>query len=189
MCGRAWPPRRARTLDRGREAIEYRPLLIRRTSRSDPMPFSPAVSGALFAQQAPSELFANPVQGVTNSLALVLGAAGAAVILWGAYSAAVRLLAAEMAAPGGPTPAFPHPARPAFSAYLLAGLEFLIAGYAIKLVGSPDWHQVAVLCGLALARVSISLGLKWAPAPPAPARAEAPEQQRLAAPAEPPKSY
>jgi len=52
--------------------------------------------------------------------------------------------------------------RQRLGAYLVLGLEFIIAANIIKTVASPDWNQIAILAviiGLRLV-LSISLGLE-----------------------------
>jgi hypothetical protein len=48
-----------------------------------------------------------------------------------------------------------------FATYLLHGLDFLIAGGVIKTLAVSDWHQAAVLGGIALVRVLLGVGVKW----------------------------
>jgi uncharacterized membrane protein len=115
---------------------------------------------ALAPLLAEQELWSNSVNGLIASLALIVSAIGIAVIVWGAYSSVVRLIASEAAAARGPLPTTgAPPARPLFASYLLPGLDFLIAGGAIKTLAVPDWQQATVLGSLVLARTL--LGLSW----------------------------
>jgi uncharacterized membrane protein len=119
-------------------------------------PFAP-----LLAEGVAPDTWAGAGQGVLALLALVVSSVGVAAIVWGVYSAALRLIAAEV---GGswPAPKADGPeARPPFTSYLLAGLEFLIAGCLIKTLAVPDWQQACVLASLVLARTLLGLGGKW----------------------------
>src|SRR5262245_34433613 len=85
------------------------------------------------------------VSGLGGPLAFAVGAVGAGVIVWGTYTAVVRLLSTETAAARGQT-VKPTPVnRPMFAAYLLLGLEFIIAANVIKTLTTPDWQHVALL--------------------------------------------
>jgi uncharacterized membrane protein len=118
-------------------------------------------STALFADKAP-EVVANPAYGLIDSLALIVGAAGAGVIVWGAYCSIVRLIAAEAAAARGQVPKSDTAvSRQPFSAYLLLGLEFLIAANVIKALLTPDWQHIVALGGLVLIRTIITLDVRW----------------------------
>jgi uncharacterized membrane protein len=130
------------------------------------MAFPSLPPGPLFADQPSAEFWSSPVPTITGALALVVGAVGVAVILWGAYNAVVRLIGSAMAGPREPTPRpYSAPARLLFLSYLLPGLEFLLAAGLIKTLGSPDWQQAAVLVGLVLVRTLLALTLKWEAAP------------------------
>jgi uncharacterized membrane protein len=100
--------------------------------------------------------------GFLSLLALLVGSIGIAGIVWGAYSAVVRQIAAEAgAAQGQASRADTPPGRPVFFGYLLAGLEFLIAGCLIKTLAAPDWQQACVLASLVLARTLLGLSARW----------------------------
>jgi uncharacterized membrane protein len=111
---------------------------------------------------ADQDLWTESVNGLIGSLSLVVSAVGVAVIVWGAYSAAVRLIASETAAARGQSPKAGGPAaRLLFLSYLLPGLEFMIAGGVIKTLAVPDWQHAAVLAGLVLARALLGLSVRW----------------------------
>jgi uncharacterized membrane protein len=116
----------------------------------------------LFAQQARPELLSSTISGVTDSLSLIVGLAGVGIILWGAYGTLVRLIATETALGRGATPKTDsQPTRPAFTSYVLMGLEFLIAATLIRLVSAPDWQHLAMLGGIVLTRMVLSLNVRW----------------------------
>lgn len=133
-------------------------------------------SAALLADKAP-EVAANPAHGLIDSLALIVGTAGAGVIVWGAYCSVIRLIAAEAAAARGQAPkGEPAAHRQPFTSYLLLGLEFVIAANVIKALLTPDWQHIAVLAGVVLVRAFIGLNLRWeagrVPAVPGPGPVE-----------------
>jgi uncharacterized membrane protein len=116
----------------------------------------------LFAQQARPDLLSSTVSGITDSLSLIVGLAGVGIILWGAYGTLVRLIATETALGRGIQPKTEsQPTRPAFTSYVLMGLEFLIAATLIRLVSAPDWQHLAMLGGIVLTRLVLSLNVRW----------------------------
>jgi uncharacterized membrane protein len=117
-------------------------------------------ASSLFADAARPELWTTPLTPLVDGLSLVVGVVGAAVIVWGAYGSAVRLIASETALARGQTPK-EDTHRPPFAVYLLLGLDFLIAANVIKTLVAPDWQHAAILGGIALSRALISLGRKW----------------------------
>jgi uncharacterized membrane protein len=118
----------------------------------------------LFADQP--DVWTGPVAGLAGSLSLIVSGIGVVVIVWGAYSSVLRMIASETAAARGQlSKADAATGRAVFATYLLPGLDFLAAGCAIKTLAAPDWQQAALLGGLVLARTLISLSLRWGVAP------------------------
>jgi uncharacterized membrane protein len=105
------------------------------------------------------DVVASPVTGLMDALALIVGAAGVGVLVWGAYGAIARLIGAEAALVRGQKTE--TPTRSLYGPYLVMGIEFLIASSAVKTLASPDWQHVATLGGLVLARTLLSLSLRW----------------------------
>jgi uncharacterized membrane protein len=120
-------------------------------------------------------------------LGLVVGLVGVAVIVWGAYVSAVRLIAAEAAAARG------QPARPEaaggrlLASYLLPGLDFILAGLLIKVAVVPDWQQAVGLASVVVVRTLLGMSWKWEPVAEVERQAPAPVAERPAfLPAAPP---
>src|SRR5262249_40618852 len=135
----------------------------------------------VFAQTvARPETWTNSVSGLVDPVAFIVGAVGAGVIVWGTYTAVVRLLSTETAAAPGqavkPAPVNP----PLFAAYLLLGLEFIIAANVIKTLTTPDWQHVALLGVVVMVRTLVSLSLRWENAAGWTLRAPAEVSPRLA---------
>lgn len=137
---------------------------------------------ALFAEQTGAVATANPAYSLLESLSMVVGAAGAGVIVWGAYCSVVRLIAAETALARGQTPRSETSGRPVFATYVLLGLEFLIAANIIKTLVTPDWQHVAMLAGIVVIRAVISLNLRWEASRAFGAREPAPVERLIAPP-------
>jgi uncharacterized membrane protein len=117
--------------------------------------------GPLVAQLPASEAWTNPFNGLILALALIVNAVGIGVILWGVYGSVLRLLATESAARGQDTRSGVVAGRSLFAAYLLPGLDFLIAGSLIKTIAASDWLPVLVLGGIVAVRTLVGLSLKW----------------------------
>jgi uncharacterized membrane protein len=116
---------------------------------------------AVLAEQSPTDFWTSTGQGVISALALIVSAVGVVLIVWGAYHAVVRLIAAEMVAGREPMSKRDPPlGRFLFGAYLLAGLEFLIAGGVIRTLARPDWQHAVTLAALVLVRTLLGLSLK-----------------------------
>jgi uncharacterized membrane protein len=139
----------------------------------------------LLAEQA--EFATNPIAGLIGSLALVISGLGVAVIAWGAYTSALRLIASETAAARGQLPkADAAASRFLFSTYLLPGLDFMTAGSVIKTLVAPDWQQAALLASLVFARTLVGLGARWGVPPAVGLTATVPGvTEQLAAPLRP----
>jgi uncharacterized membrane protein len=124
-----------------------------------------------FAEAARPEFLANPILGLADSLALVVGALGIGVILWGTYGTAVRLIGSQVASTRGPdAKAGQEAVRSQFAASLLLGLEFLIGAGLIRALVAPDWQNVAVLGGIVLIRTVTSFSHNWEAARSTPVR-------------------
>jgi uncharacterized membrane protein len=116
----------------------------------------------VFATEPSAGLWANPIEGLIVSVATIIMAIGVAIVIWGAYSSVLRLITLETASARLRLPSTDTaPVRLLFASYLLHGLDFLIAGGVIKTLAVSDWHQAAVLGGIALVRVLLGLGVKW----------------------------
>jgi uncharacterized membrane protein len=138
---------------------------------------------SLLADQVATDFWTSAGQAVISPLALIVSAAGIAVIVWGAYSSAVRLIAAEGATVRGQAPSSEGPpVRFLFLSYLLPGLEFLIAGGVIRTLVTPDWQQALALGSLVLARSLLGLSLKSEANAGAAVDGAIPRPKRLAAP-------
>jgi uncharacterized membrane protein len=126
------------------------------------MAFSTQAVAPLLAELPRLELLTSPVYSLFSALALVVGAMGIAVILWGTYSTLVRLISTESAAlrSAGPRVEL-EPVRLQFASYLLLGLELTVAADVIKSLVAPDWQHVAILGGIVLIRTVISVGVNW----------------------------
>jgi uncharacterized membrane protein len=96
------------------------------------------------------------------SVATIIMAVGVVIVIWGAYSSVLRLITLETATARLRLPSTDTaPARLLFAAYLLPGLDFLIAGGVIKSLAVSDWQQAAVLGGIVLVRLLLGAGVKW----------------------------
>ncbi len=115
----------------------------------------------LLAQQTSPDSWTTPINGLIVSLALIISAIGVALIVWGAYSSVLRLIAAETGAVRGQGPRAEAPGAMPFAAYLVPGLDFMIAGTVIKTLAVSDWQQAALLTGLVLVRTLLGLSMKW----------------------------
>jgi uncharacterized membrane protein len=116
----------------------------------------------VFATESGPGIWANPVDGFLVSVAAILTAIGVGVVIWGAYCAVLRLIALESTAarlrlPNTDT----APVRLLFAAYLVSGLDFLIAGGVIRALVGSDWQQLSVLGSIALLRVLLGMGMRW----------------------------
>ena len=115
-----------------------------------------------FATEPNAGLWANPIDGLIVSVATILMAIGVAIVLWGAYCSVLRLIALEATTIRSRLPSTDTaPARVLFAAYLLSGLDFLIAGDSIRTLAGSDWHQLSVLGAIVGVRALLSLGMKW----------------------------
>jgi uncharacterized membrane protein len=115
-----------------------------------------------FAEVSRAELLSNPVFGLAESLSLIVGAVGVAVILWGAYSTAVRLIGSQFAPTRRLSPmAWPETVCQQLSSHLLLGLDFLTGAGLIRALVAPDWLNVAVLGGIVLIRTVTSFSRRW----------------------------
>jgi uncharacterized membrane protein len=126
------------------------------------MTFPSSTSIPLFAADANPGLWANPIDGLVVSVAMILMAIGVAIIVWGAYGSVLRFIALETAAARGraATPDL-TPVRLLFAVYLLPGLDFLIAGGVIKTLAVSDWRQITVLGALVLIRALLGVSTRW----------------------------
>ena len=107
-------------------------------------------------------LWANPLDGLIVSVATIIMAIGVVIVIWGAYSSVLRLITLETATARLRLPSTDTaPVRHLFAAYLLHGLDFLIAGDVIKTLAVSDWQQAAVLGGIVLVRLLLGAGVKW----------------------------
>jgi uncharacterized membrane protein len=123
--------------------------------------FAPVV-----ATEPNAGVWANPVDGLIVSVATIIMAVGVAIVIWGAYCSVIRLIAVETATARLRSPnTDTAPVRLSFAAYLLPGLDFLIAGSVIKTLAVSDWHQAAVLGSIVLVRVLLGVGMKWEAGP------------------------
>jgi uncharacterized membrane protein len=149
----------------------------------------------IFATEPGPGIWANPVDGLIVSVAAILTAIGVGIIIWGAYCAVLRLIALEATTARLRLPSTDTaPVRLLFAAYLLAGLDFLIAGGVIRTLAGSDWQQLSALGGIVLVRILLGVGMKWqAPSasldmppallgPPAAVRNGAPACQHVPAP-------
>jgi uncharacterized membrane protein len=119
-------------------------------------------SPPFFATQPDAGWWANPLDGLIVSLATIIMAIGVAIVIWGAYCSVLRLIALETAtARSRLASTDTAPVRLLFAAYLLSGLDFLIAGGVIKTLAVSDWRQAAVLGGIVLVRLLLGVGVKW----------------------------
>jgi uncharacterized membrane protein len=95
------------------------------------------------------------------SVATIIMAIGVVIVIWGAYSSVLRLITLETANARLRLPSTDTaPVRLLFAAYLLHGLDFLIAGGVIKTLAVSDWQQAAVLGGIVLVRLLLGAGVK-----------------------------
>jgi uncharacterized membrane protein len=116
----------------------------------------------LFASDPNPGFWAGPVDGLVVSISLIIRAVGVAIIVWGAYCGVLRMIALETAAVRQRSPSTDvAAARLQFSTYLLAGLDFLIAGGVIRTLGVWEWPQAAALGGVVLVRATLGLVVKW----------------------------
>ena len=135
----------------------------------------------LFAQALDSQTISTT--GLINSLVPLVGLVGVCIMLWGAYGAVVRQIAAESRSRAARRlrPTRKQPAHP-FAHYLSLGLEFMIAAAAIKTLVTPDLQQVGVLGGMVISRAVVGLYPRWEKGKFAGLAGEPETAARLAAP-------
>jgi uncharacterized membrane protein len=120
----------------------------------------------LFAAEPNVGLWSNPIDGLIASVATMIMAIGVVIVIWGAYCSVIRLIALETATVRLRLPSTDTaPVRLLFTAYLLSGLDFLIAGAVIKTLAESDWQQLTVLGSIVLVRTLLGAGMKWQASP------------------------
>ena len=120
----------------------------------------------LFATGPNAGLWSNPMDGVIASVAAMIMAIGVVIVIWGAYCSVIRLIALETATVRLRLPSTDTaPVRLLFTAYLISGLDFLIAGAVIQTLAESDWQQLSVLGSIVLVRTLLGVGMKWQGSP------------------------
>ena len=90
--------------------------------------------------------------------ALVVGAVGLLIILYGVARGTIKLLVTEAR---GSRTQDRNTLRMDLGYYLLLGLEFLVAADIIETLLAPDLEHVLVLGAIVLIRTVISISLNW----------------------------
>lgn len=90
--------------------------------------------------------------------ALVVGAVGVAVILYGVGRGLIGLIRAEAQ---GSKESLRNRVRMDLGYYLLLGLEFLVAADVIETLMAPDLNHVLILGAIVIIRTVISFSLNW----------------------------
>lgn len=102
------------------------------------------------------------VHSVLHHSALVVGAIGSMVLLWGVLITIMLLLRAEACRIKGLDPsAYQEGVRRTLALYLLLGLELLVAADIIETIIAPDWQAVGVLGVIVIIRTIISVSINW----------------------------
>ena len=94
-------------------------------------------------------------------VALAIGAAGAAVIVWGILQALWTLVRIELQAALRGEAEEREELRNRLGYYLLLGLELLVAADIIETIHTPDLQHLATLGAIVVIRTVISVSLNW----------------------------
>jgi len=95
---------------------------------------------------------------VLHLAALIIGAIGVLVILYGVARGTVKLIKTELA---GSQTRDRNTLRMDLGYYLLLGLEFLVAADVIETLLAPNLEHVLVLGAIVVIRTVISFSLNW----------------------------